>query len=196
MTSRQITVIALKCLAVYLLFSLAMVYPHWFMFFWHRLTTRLPWGESLAVTVAGIVLSGAVVVGFALLAWRLAHGLAMVAVAPPVDEVRLAVSPRRLEEIGFRVLGVYFVVTRLPTLMQTFGYWLSAGAAGLDVRETPWHMAAIMAVLVFGLLVSLWPGALVDGLNRIANGSPPDETDGSDEPSEPLPRDGSDGPRV
>ncbi len=107
MTSRQIAVVALKCFAIYVLFKLMVVYPHWVISFRHSLAACLPWGESLIVTVAAPLIGGAVMVGFAGLAWRLAHGLAMLAVAPPVEEVRVAVTPRRLEEIGFRVLDVY-----------------------------------------------------------------------------------------
>lgn len=173
MTSKQLTGVALKCIAVYLLFTAVVAFPMWIYFVQRAVGTVPPLASPVMTTILVIVCS-LITVGFALLAWRLANGLAAVVSAPPTEDIHVNITPRRLEEILFRVLGVYLAITHLkPFVNELLRRQMQAGGR-FDTREIHWNLFATLGVLVFGLVLTFKPAALIDRLDRMTKGRTPD----------------------
>ena len=113
MTSKQITAVALKCLAIYLLFTAVVTLPMWIVFAKQIADIGDHSLQSMAMVAVIVIITSGIAIFFAYLAWRLANRIVQQVSAPPVDNIHVNITPRRLEEILFRVLGVYLAVTRI-----------------------------------------------------------------------------------
>jgi hypothetical protein len=174
MTSKQLTAVALKCLAIYLLFTAVVAFPMWIYFVRRAAGTGLSPLASAGVTTAAVVVCSLLTAGAAFLAWRLANRLADLVSAPPTDDIHVNITPRRLEEILFRVLGVYLAVTHLkPFVNEIIRRQVQAGG-GYDTREIQWNLFATLGVLIFGLVLTFKPRVLIDRLDRLTRRTTPE----------------------
>ena len=169
MTSRQITAVALKCLAIYLLFNALLAYPAWIYAVRKGADAGIFPLATPVLTTLIVIFCSAVTVGFALLAWSMANRLTSLVAEAPVDNIHLNVTPRHLEEILFRVLGVYFAVTYVKPFVGELIRRQKLAGGGYDTGEIQWNLFASLGVLVFGLFLTFKPGALIDRLDRMTN---------------------------
>jgi hypothetical protein len=118
MTSKQITAVAIKYVAIYLLFQAVLAAPMWIFFAQQSADPERPWTLGLVgETTLIVIVTNAILIGFALLAWTLSNRLVLHVTTPPVDDIHVRITPRGLQEILFRVLGVYLAVTYLSSLL-------------------------------------------------------------------------------
>ena len=172
MTSKQITAVALKCLAIYLLFTVVVTFPMWIYYVRAVASTEGLSPLALAgLTTATVIVGSAIAVVFAFLAWRLANRLALLVATPPVDDIHVSITPRRLEEILFRVLGVYLAVTYLKTVVVEVIRSQLYAAGGYNTTKIGWDLLASLVILIFGLLLTFRPGAVIGLLDRMTKKS-------------------------
>ena len=168
MTSKQITAVALKCLAIYLLFQAVVAFPMWILF--ARQVTDGEGVSPLATVVATaviVIIVSAIAIGFAFLAWRLANRLTLQVTTPPVDDIHVNITPRRLEEILFRVLGVFLAVTHLQPLVGNVVRRQLMKAGEYSTSLITWDLLSLLMVLIFGLLLTFRPATVIDLLDRL-----------------------------
>jgi hypothetical protein len=178
MTSKQITAVALKCLAIYL-FSILSLTP-WIL---HQSRWR---GDMDLSTTAVAIACALITAGFALAAWRLANHVGSLVAKPPVDDIHVNITPQRLEVILFRVLGVYLTLTQFKACAVALLIERHAKLnVGLDTSEIQQQALASFAVLVAGLVLTLKPRPLIDLLDRMTKQTeaPTNESSATSEPA-------------
>ncbi len=159
MTSREITSVALKCLAIYILFNAIVISPIILATSSHLgpLGWRIPvvLGISLIVAVAGYF------------TWRLANSLIGTFKDTPTDQLNIFVTPIQLEAILFRVLGVFFVVTSLQPFVRNLILLRLDQTKGYELDLVPFHLLAYFGVIILGMFLIAKPKAWVQLLKKI-----------------------------
>jgi len=165
MTSKELTGVALKCLAVYLLFSAILVIPMGIMsidrFASYQDVDRFGW-SVLAALVMCVVMVVCVI-----LVWRVAKSLVRTCETTPTDELHCDISPSSLEAMLFRVLGVYFIVSNMKPFIVKLASFQSWKALGYDLRAPVIEEIALLATIVFGMWLLAKPQAWVELLKKL-----------------------------
>lgn len=168
MTSRQITAVALKIAAIYLLFVVAVIPQWWLVLARFAIQEGVPPWKSFAITafafMAWVILSW----GIAFLFWRLANHLIRFVERPPIDDTHVNITPRRLEEMLFRLLGVYLVIIQLkdyPLKIYNVLKIMNSGVA----TAFQWELLCSSLAFIFGMLLVVRPGTIINILDRIAS---------------------------
>jgi len=159
MTSREITSVALKCLAIYLLFNAILVFPV-------MLTTSSYLG-SLGWRITVVLSTSLIVIVAGYFIWRLANSLIGTFKDTPTDQLNISVTPIKLEAILFRVLGVYFVVTSLQPLVRNLILLRLDQTKGYELDLVPFHLLAYFGVIILGMFLIAKPKAWVQLLKKI-----------------------------
>lgn len=178
MTSKQLGAVALKCLAIYLFFAAAATFLMWINLirsiaeFQRSVLSRfsLPVSDlQTAAVIVCIILTA----GVGILAWRFANRLAVLAATPHMDNIHVNITPRRLEEILYQVLGVYLIVIHIQPFVKEIIMRLVLMHGNFSTREMRWNFYATFGVLALGLMLTIKPGMLIDLLDRMAGRKKP-----------------------
>ncbi len=177
MTSREVTGVALKCLAIYLLFIGIIAIPGGVITYNRFIQTARGTVSGLNWAVLVALGSCVVIAIFGLLAWRVGTSLLRTVRDTPTDELRCEISPLDLEGMLFRVLGIYFIVSSLkPFLYNLIGFQLfdyKGNAFTIQVIEE----VALLATIVLGMFIVAKPRAWVRLLGKLSRPEPEPEVE-------------------
>ena len=171
MTTRQITAVAMKFVAIYLWLQAvaALAWIQWVRGVASGPSPAVPVGTTVAVMAVG----GIVLAGLGLLAWIRANRFVAVVPPPPPNDLPRPIAPKRLEEIALRVLGVSLAVRCFEPLVRR----LISQYVDMEGRAPAWEgsgallgsAAGLAFGLAFGLLVACRTRAVIDRLDRLVS---------------------------
>ena len=177
MTSRQITAVSLRCLAIYLLFTALAVLPVKTYAIWR--TASEPSMHlhisSMSLIIVVVIICGLVTGFFGLWAWRLSNAVACPKGSTPEDSLHLVVTPQRLETFLFPVLGVYLASDSLTTLFRATCSLMTWTGDRNEITDALryqhlglwWNLFGTLTMIAFGTFLALKPMAFIGLLDRL-----------------------------
>ena len=113
MTTRQMTAIAFKIIAIYVFYSTAIAFPFFLFFTWDHINNK--WLGVLGIVVAACAGGAA-----AWFAWRFAASLAKDVRDTESESIVAKFSKEQFEQVLFRFFGLYVFVAHLNSAINNF----------------------------------------------------------------------------
>ncbi len=159
MTSREITSVALKCLAIYLLFNAILAFPILL-----AVSSRI---DSLGWRIPAVLACSVIVAAAGYFSWRIANSLVRTSQNTPTDKINFNLTPMKLEAILFRVLGVYFVVINLKPFVRSIATFSLSQSKNRGLISTNFDLLAYLGVIILGLYLVAKPKEWVQLLKKL-----------------------------
>jgi|AntAceMinimDraft_9_1070365.scaffolds.fasta_scaffold13242_2 hypothetical protein len=159
MTSREITSVALKCLAIYLLFTAIVAFP--------VLLPAVGRIDTLGWRIPAVLGSSLIIAAAGYFTWRIANSLIRTCRDTPTDQLHITFTPTQLEAILFRVLGVYFVVGYFRPFVKNIIAFRLDQSQGYGFSSTILDILIYLGVIILGMFLIAKPKAWVQLLKKL-----------------------------
>jgi len=152
MTTRQITAVAFRVIAIYIFYTAVVCFPFYLRFSWQYLSNKAMGTLGIAVAVC----AGAAAAWFT---WRFATSLAKDMRDTEHESIATQFTKEQLEQVLLRILGLYVFATHLRPAVDNFLRLSFTDPTGgmADLRLVRVALVVDVALLCAGVLFFLKP---------------------------------------